>query len=56
MCKQKSLGWIVTYIVWILWIINIGEMKAQEVDYTTWTKMGVKYEALPVLTFSGNLE
>ena len=31
MCKQKSLGWIVTYIVWILWIINIGEMKAQEV-------------------------
>lgn len=56
MSKLKRLGWIVTCIVWILGAINIGEIKAQEADYTTWTKMGVKYEALPALTFSGNLE
>lgn len=56
MSKLKRLGWIVTCIVWILGAINIGEIRAQEADYTTWTKMGVKYEALPALTFSGNLE
>ena len=56
MSKLKRSGWIVTCIVWILGAINIGEIKAQEADYTTWTKMGVKYEALPALTFSGNLE
>lgn len=56
MSKLKRLGWIVTCIVWILGAINIGEIRAQEADYTTWTKMGVKYEVLPALTFSGNLE
>lgn len=56
MSKLKRLGWIVTCIVWILGAINIGEIRAQEADYTIWTKMGVKYEALPALTFSGNLE
>lgn len=56
MSKLKRLGWIVTCIVWILGAINIGEIRAQEADYTIWTKMGVKYEALPALTFLGNLE
>ena len=39
----------------LLQVVTI-RIAAQDVDNTTWAKLGVKYEVLPKLTLSSNLE
>lgn len=42
--------------LWLLLAVWTVQVSAQEADYTTWAKVGVKHEVLPALTLSGNLE
>lgn len=49
MCR----GWV---CLWLLLAVGGVRLHAQDADYTTWTKVGVEHEVLPVLTVSGNLE
>lgn len=45
-----------TACLWLLLAAWAVQINAQEADYTTWAKIGVKHEVLPALTFSSNLE